>query len=99
MSTSGNKRARVVPAPQSVVVTPSNIEHAPYHVTFAQADRMVARGNAVWIPGLKRLREIKHCSVRGERREWRKVSSNGYAVLQLVPPRATTSRAAKLASA
>lgn len=64
-------RARVVPTPSQVVVTPRNINDPCYHVTQRHAEQMVARGRAVWIPGLKRLREVQPLAVRGESREWR----------------------------
>jgi len=90
--------ALAVPARSTVTVIPANIECSPYSITLVQAERMIAQGVAVWVPGLRRIREVKSTRVRGERKEWRPVMSGGCSVLQLVPPRATTSHAAKRAS-
>jgi hypothetical protein len=53
-----------------IPVTPANVNDSPYQVTQSQAERMVANGRAVWIPGLKRLRETRPLIARGELREW-----------------------------
>ncbi len=58
---------------------------------------MVARGQAKWIAGMRQLREVNG-KVRGIGLTWRVRSSQGFAVLQLTEPKATTSWAARLAS-
>ena len=73
MATLSTKLATRVPAasPQAVIpVTPRNVNSPTYNVTMTHACQMVARGSAVWIPGLKRLREVQPLAVRGELREW-----------------------------
>lgn len=53
-----------------IPVTPANVNDPQYSVTQTQADRMVANGRAMWIPGLKRLRETRPNVPRGELRVW-----------------------------
>jgi hypothetical protein len=80
-----------------ITVLPSNINLPSYTVTRIKADMMVARGQAKWIAGQRRLREVNG-KARGIGLEWRKRLSGGFAVLQLREPSATTSWAARLAS-
>jgi hypothetical protein len=71
-----------------IEVLPSKISYPSYFVTLTQAEQMVARGAATWIPGLNKVRELT-VKARGTAREWRKVSSNGCAVMQLVEPKSS----------
>ena len=92
----------MAPAPPSarrrmVRVVPHLISNPPFEVTLIQAERMVARGSAVWIIESKSIREVKS-TPRGENLQWRKRDSGGFKVMQLVSPVPTTSWAARLAS-
>ena len=90
---------RTVPASTSasVEVLPSNINYPPYKVTQERAEQLVAVGRCVWIPGLRKLREVT-LAVRGQLREWRKTicydpdTKVGMPTMQLVPARASRSR-------
>lgn len=82
-----NGNATIVVVPYGSAVSP----RAPYTVTMARAEVMVARGHARWATdGTRRIHETK-TSGRGELRSWRKVTNrtkNGaalYSTMQLVP--------------
>jgi hypothetical protein len=79
-----------------ITVHPSNITLPTYTVTRIKAEMMVARGQAKWIVGTRRLREVNG-KVRGVGVEWRPRQSGGFTVLQLTEPKAKTSWRARLA--
>jgi hypothetical protein len=78
---------------QLIVVIPVNVNQSTFQITMEQAERMVAHGRAVWIPGLKRLREVRALTPRGESREWQQTwcrdPDTGVSIrtLQLVVPK------------
>jgi hypothetical protein len=84
-------------------VTPHNPQHPHYKVSRTKAEQLVARGAARWIPGLKRIKEVK-LSARGENRVWRKTrcydpaDGTSVSTMQLVVPRSATPRRAKAGS-
>ena len=79
--------------PAAIPVTPRNVNDPTYYVALRHAEQLVAHGKAVWIPGLKRLRELAPLAVRGEAREWRATMcydpDTGVSIrtMQLVPAR------------
>ncbi len=57
----------------------------PYVVSRDRAEQLVARGLCYWASdGTRRIHE-RSTRARGDFREWRKVPSAGYSVMQLVP--------------
>lgn len=82
-----------------ILVLPHNPQHKSYQVSRTKAEQLVARGAARWIPGLKRIREVK-LSARGENRVWRKTlcydpaDGTSVATMQLVVPQSRTPRRA-----
>jgi|ERR1700676_1382369 len=96
MATNSAHHAHGVSQRTTVSVTPRNVNLPVYFVSPTHAAQLVARGTAVWIPGLKRLREVSVLAVRGESREWRPTmcydpdTRVSIKTMQLVPARGSS---------
>jgi hypothetical protein len=88
-------------APKPPKQRPADIEVIPlkgtinkrYTVSLDTAEMMVARGQALWLAGLRVIQEIARVSVSADNRTWQKRISYdpdtrvGIATMQLVSPR------------
>ena len=71
MPPTAQHHTRSVSRQNIVTVTPRNVSQPVYYVTETHAEQMIARGTAIRITGLRRIREVSRLAIRGEAREWR----------------------------